>query len=415
MQKIRILSTLLALVVVLLLSLGVIAIYSTTYCKDGDYYLYRQLMWVLVGAVMAVVTALLPMDFLSKYSKLIFFSVLIVLAYLAFANTCCMIVYKLARVSITRYFPFFTVRNGACRWLKLGPFLCQPSEFAKFAVILFLATYYGTRDIGRVESFREGFLIPFLLVGVLLSCILLGRSLSNTLITCSVAILLMFLAGVKGRYLITAAMLCLVLGVACVMLKPYRRQRILNYISKQQVEQEVVINAKKTNNDQLDASLCALGTGGITGQGFGNGRLKHRNIPESKTDFIGAVIGEELGFIGIASCILLYLAFMALAFGISRLARDRRSALLCMGVGFYIPFQAMLNLGVICGMLPTTGVTAPLVSYGGSSIVSVMLCIGLVFNVCRQVYNDEMKDVVVEPIHMPYSISHVTRHLPGRG
>lgn len=390
MQKTRILSISLAMTVLLLLMIGILAIYSTTYSVDSNSYLIKQGIWVAAGLVMTIIVGIMPMDYLSKWSKCIFLAVAICLLYLMLANACNEIAIRVFKLNdgVAGLIPLAQFRKGACRWIGAGPITIQPSEFAKFAIILFLSTYYGMRDIQKIESFREGFMIPGFVSFIMLALILLGRSLSNTIITGSIVFMIMFLAGVKLRYLSASFFLALILALLCILYTPYRRQRIFNYIAHNKTETIQTKEKNKADNFQLNRSVCAIGAGGVAGTGIGGGRLKHKSIPESRTDFIFAVVGEELGFLGMIAGIALYLAFMLLSFAIAKQCRDRRGTLICMAVGYFVPFQAMFNLGVICGLFPTTGVTAPLVSYGGSSIVSVMLCIGLVFNVCRQNHLD---------------------------
>ena len=173
----------------------------------------------------------------------------------------------------------------------------------------------------------------------------------------------------------------------CLLKRVLRRQRIVNFIYKDQQVKTSTTGESKADNHQLLRSICALGSGGVSGMGLGKGRLKNSRIPESQTDFIFAVIGEEFGFIGILIGLSLYLGFAVLAFRIAQQCNNRQGTLIAMAVGIYILFQALYNLCVVCGLGPTTGVTAPLVSYGGSSIISVMLCVGLVLNICKGNYD----------------------------
>lgn len=389
MLKIRLINTLFALVVITLLFSGVLAIYSTSYNESSTHYLLRQLQWVVIGLVAAVTLAMTPMDILSKYSKAVIIAVMFALLYLVIAIKLNTISLKLRNAPL--HIPFTIFSHGTCRWVGTSFFSIQPSEFGKFAVILFLSTYYGLRDKIKTETFWEGFAIPGLFTSVMLGLIVLGQSFSNTVITGAIAIIIMFLAGVKLRFLCSAGVIALLLGIVAVFATPYRRKRIINYLYMSKQEVQMTTGEFKANNDQLKRSICAIGSGGKFGLGPGKGRLKNKSIPESKTDFIFAVIGEEYGFLGMCLGLSLYIAFMVLSFMIAKQSKDKRGALICMAVGFFIPFQAFYNLGVICGLLPTTGVTAPLVSYGGSSILSVMLCIGLVLNTCQKNYREYLK------------------------
>ena len=386
MEKSRYLSAFLALTVVTLLAIGIIAVYSTTYAKADNSMLYKQIIWVAGGIVMALIVSCVPKYLLYRGSKWILVFIGLALGYLMIVNIGNALTVKFLKFSLASYMPLAQVRNGACRWLAVGPITIQPAEFAKFALILFLSCYYGMRDTAKVESWKDGLIIPGSVAFLFMALILGGRSLSNCVITCLLMFMVMYFAGVKLRMLAATVFILILAGVCVILLTPFRRQRIVNYIHHNESNEVVVIGEKKkvVDNYQLDRSICAIGSGGIAGLGIGHGRLKHRSIPESHTDFVFAVIGEELGFVGISSCILLYIFFMQLAFAIARQCSDRSSALMCMTVGAFLPLQAMMNMGVVCGLFPTTGVTAPLVSYGGSSIASIMLCVGLVFNAARQ-------------------------------
>lgn len=388
--EIRVTSTLFSLNVLLLLLGGILAIYSTTYATSDNDYLYRQIAWIVLGWIAAAVLSYMPSSFLSKHAKHILILVLIPLAYLTFASLGISLIAKITGMrgtAIARYIPLVVYSKGAARWLRFGPMTIQPSEFGKFAIILFLGTYYGMRDTMKIESLKEGFFIPLCYAAILMTLIFLGKSLSNTIITGVIVFSIMFLAGVRAKFLFYSALIGVVLVVLGISLSPYRRQRIVNYIYKNEQVKASTTGEAKADNHQLLRSICALGSGGLNGMGLGKGRLKNSRIPESQTDFIFAVIGEEFGFLGILTGLALYLGFAVLAFKIAQQCNNRQGVLIAMAVGIYILFQALYNLCVVCGLGPTTGVTAPLVSYGGSSIISVMLCVGLVLNISKANYD----------------------------
>ncbi len=261
-QRIRIVSTLFMLVVFALLLTGLTAIYSTTYSSEADKMLYKQLVWIALGLVAGGGMALLPADQISKYSKYIFILVLLPLAYLSFAAQIIGIVHRLTgmeEVAVAHFFPLVQYNKGAARWLKLGGMTIQPAEFGKFAIILILSTYYGMRDTMKIESFREGFLIPGVATAVLLALIFLGKSFSNTLITALTALVIMFVAGVRLKFIVPTILLVMVLGCCCVAFSGYRRQRIVNFLYKNKNEEVSTTGRKKADNHQLRRSICALG------------------------------------------------------------------------------------------------------------------------------------------------------------
>ena len=389
MSKLRLYSLLLFLVVFCLLFMGIMAIYSTTYTTDDDYYLKHQMIWILVGICASATIAKIPMDVLSKYSRRLLLGIMFLLVYLLIATI------LRYRLHFGFRLPCVVYAKGASRWIGKFGISVQPSEFAKFALILFLSSYYGMRDVQKIEDVREGLAKPLGASLCVLALIVFGKALSNTILCTIIVISIMFLAGVPFKRLAkTIGILVLCAGVLAIA-EPYRRRRITNFIARRQETVEWTTAPRKDDNHQLERSICAIGSGGLSGLGVTRGRLKNKAIPESKTDFIFAVIGEEMGFCGVCLGFVLYLAFMVLCFLIGNECKDRRGMLICMSVGIIIASQAAMNLAVICGIMPTTGVTAPLVSYGGSSIVSVMMCVGLVFNASFSKLSEQNREVVL--------------------
>ena len=212
--EIRVTSSLFCLNIILLLLGGLLAIYSTTYTASDNEYLYRQIAWIVIGLVAAVGLTLAPQSFLSKHAKLILLLVLIPLTYLTFASVGIGLVAKITHMkgsAIARFIPLVVYSKGAARWLRLGPMTIQPSEFGKFAIILFLGTYYGMRDTMKIESLKEGFLIPLCYAAILMVLVFMGKSLSNTIITGVIVFTIMFLAGVRAKFLAYSALIALVL------------------------------------------------------------------------------------------------------------------------------------------------------------------------------------------------------------
>ncbi len=375
----RFFTYLLLVVVGLLLCIGLVMIYSTTFDSRGNYFFYRQFVWIGCGVVAAVVLSLIKLEWLARYSHYFLLAVALALTYL-FA---CMLISKLVSVEAALKMPFMPGEiKGGYRWLRLaGRVMVQPSEFAKPALLLFLASYYGTRDEETIGKFVKGFLIPGALCGYVLAMILLGKDLSTTVITGMMVFGIMFLAGVRIRYLLPMALIAVALGTTMIVSSPMRMRRITSFMAPSSGGKD------KGDRYQLDHSEMALGGGGLKGRGFTKSLMKNNYLPESHTDFIVAVLGEELGFLGVLLVISLYALFLMCVVGISRGCHDKVGLLICLGVGILIPFQAVINIGVVSGWLPTTGLTAPFLSYGGSSMVSTLMCMGLVFNVSMRNMN----------------------------
>lgn len=362
---------LVALVLLLLLS-GVAMLYSTSFAGFSEYYLKRQAMWVGLGGVLAAVLAVTDYRRLSRVSLVLMGLVAMALAYLALAH----LLYK---VHLTRglvaHLPLVGgPTKGGFRWLHLGPFSLQPSEFAKPVLVLFLAEYYQTRA-RHTEEWRRGFLVPLVCCGVVIGLIFLGKNLSTTVITGTIMAVMMFVAGVRLRYLLALAAVGVVLFAAAVKSSPEYFRRMTIYRNPEP--------AQKEEGYQLWHSQLALGSGGWFGQGFTQSRMKQYYLPEAHTDFIVAIVGEELGFAAVAALILVYCLLGGTIFAMASLARSKRAVLTCVGLGWALAFQAFVNIGVVSGFGPTTGVTAPFLSYGGSSMLSCMASVGLLLSVSR--------------------------------
>ena len=355
-----------------LLCLSMIMIHSATVMDRGGTLFMSQVIWVVLGMLAAVVTAMMPITWLRKYSAYGMLAVIVPLVYLAVAYAAS----KLSPGSL-RYFPFVPSIKGAVRWFRfpcpgLGSIQIQPSEFAKFFLLLYLSSYYGGLSRRQCKEFRLGVLVPSVLAGTLCFLVLLGKDLSTTVVIGLTYFVLMYLAGVRFRYLLAIIAIGLAIGVAAIMLSPERVSRVTSYRAPE--------TFKDDNSYQLWRSQLALGSGGMYGRGFTKGVIK-TYLPEQHTDFIVAVMGEELGFIAVAITLLLYALIFISASCVGFGSRERPDLLLCVGIGSMLAIQALINISVVSGWCPTTGVTAPFLSYGGSSMVMTLALAGLVMNV----------------------------------
>ncbi len=352
----------------LLLLFGLTMLYSTSYAVYGEDKLLRQMIWIVAGTVAALTLSRFDYHRLMRYVFLGLNLCGLALAYLALAN----VMHHLngGFRAFAAAMPFVSgLHVGSARWINLSVVSVQPSEFAKLAIILFLAAYFG-RYARRLDSFYHGFFKPMFIVGVVTLLILLGGDLSSTVITGAIVFVLAFIAGVRLRYLTLIVLFGVALGAAAIQISPERMSRITSFRDPE--------THQRDEGYQLWFSQLALGSGGWRGLGFTESRMKHRYLPEAHTDFIVAIIGEELGFTGIAAALFLYLLLTLSILGIGTSAPDREGMLMCCGVALSFGLHAFVNIGVVSGFLPTTGVTAPLISYGGSSIVVALLEIGIV-------------------------------------
>jgi len=354
-----------------LIALGLPMVYSATVHVFGAKLFWNQVHWLAIGLLAALLTALIPAKFLHRYSLLGIGLVTALLFYLALAS----VTYKLNR-SWLSFFPFVTEIKGAIRWLKFSlggqNVQLQPSELAKVLLLIYLSSYYGCLPREQIKRFREGLLIPASVVGGILVLILLGKDLSTTVITGVGCFAVMFFAGVRVRYLTLIVLCGLALGTTAILISPERVSRMTSY---QNPEADQLGDAF-----QLWRAQLGMGGGGLRGRGFSRGVIK-TFLPEAHTDFIVAVIGEELGFLGVALVVLLYLSMFTSIVFIARQCRDRPGLLLCLGIAVLISTQALINIGVVSGWCPTTGVTAPFLSYGGSSLLILLVCCGLIINI----------------------------------
>jgi len=267
--------------------------------------------------------------------------------------------------------------NGAKRWIALGVLNFQPSELIKLATILYGANYI-VRKIDKMHLFKQGILpltIAVSLIGVLL---LLEPDMGAFMVVALIAGGILFLGGANGRLFLVLLVVCIIVFGATIYFSPWRRERIFAYLSPW--NEAYVL----TKGYQLTLSLIAFGHGEWFGKGIGGSIQKLHYLPEAHTDFILAVIGEELGFVGLFGMVMLFFTISKKAFLIGRTAiqfQNTFAGLVAQGVGLWIGGQTFINMGVNLGLLPTKGLTLPLISYGGSAIIMNCIAIGILMRV----------------------------------
>ena len=345
-------------ITVLLVACGLVVLYSASapfslrHYGSGTYMLTKQFIASLAGMVALVFFALFDYHRLAALADLLMLGA-----------------FGLALMTLLPL-PF---ADG--RWLNLGPFAVQPTEFLKLAWILFLA-----RTIARkgeaMRSFGQG-VFPFLALLTVLSMILLNQpDLGMLLVFGALTVVLLFLGGARVGHLAAVCGGSLPFVALAIRLAPYRFARVLSFLNP---------SAYSTSSGyQTLQSLIAVGSGGLLGRGLGASRAKLFYLPQAHNDFILSVLAEETGLIGM----LLVLALVGLlvwrAFAISEQATDEMGRLVALGIGFALGFQALLNAGVVLGLLPVTGLTFPFFSNGGSSLVVTLGMVGVLLNVSRQ-------------------------------
>ena len=264
--------------------------------------------------------------------------------------------------------------KGARRWLRLGPISVQPAEIAKLVAVMYLAAYLAKKE-DRLTGFLSGLAPALLIVGVLGGLVLLEPDLGTVVVMGSVAIGLLFLGGARLSHLLSLGLCAVPVVLVLVLSSSYRRQRLMTFLAPWKDASDAGF--------QITQSFLAFGSGGLFGVGLGEGKQKLFFLPEAHTDFVLALVGEELGLVGTAVIILLFALFAIRGFQVAARARMPFGRYLGMGITLLIGVQALINACVVTGLLPTKGLTLPFVSYGGSSLVTCMFGVGILLNISR--------------------------------
>ena len=347
---------------ILLLLTGLVVLYAASFYNAQDKgsplaELYSQMLGVAVGAVGMLVILKIDYRWLARpaVSGSLLLASLILLVLVAIPGVGKML-------------------NGSRRWLRLGPVSFQPSELAKYSMILFMARALSgrTRDITR---FWRG-LVPLLIVpGVMFMLILLQPNLSTAGSILIVAAVMVMMAGAKWLHLGTLGVAGLCLGTFYALSEPYRRARLMSFRNP--------FDFLTNEGYQLSQSLLAFGSGGLFGMGLGKGRQKYAFLPYPESDFIFAVVGEDLGFFGCVGVLTLFAAFVFFGLRVAIRCPDRFGSLLAGGITAMIGVQCVLNVAVVIGLMPTTGLPLPLFSAGGTSVSIIMGAVAVLLNISR--------------------------------
>lgn len=273
------------------------------------------------------------------------------------------------------FIPGIGVENyGAKRWLNLGLFTIQPSEFAKFALVLFSAAYLSD-NYEKIGKFKT--LLPVLGVGLgFCLLVILEPNMSITMCIGFIMLFMLFVGGTKMKHFVWLGIPAACAVPALIIVEPYRVQRFMAFLNPWASPQ--------AEGFQLIQSLYSLGSGGLFGVGLGNSRQKYMFLPFSESDFIFSIIGEELGLFGAILTLLVFAVLIYLLISVARNAKDRFGALLVLGVASVIAIQVILNVCVVSGLIPPTGLPLPFISAGSTSLIVFMAAVGLCLNVARQ-------------------------------
>lgn len=269
-----------------------------------------------------------------------------------------------------------TVRNGSRSWFGIGGFGIQPSEFMKLSLIIFVSKYLEKNE-KNMSNIKRGVLPILGITLIVFALIMLQPDFGTGVIIVMSVVGLLFVSGVSMKFFMIALIFGIIGAVALIIAAPYRFKRILSFI-------DPWIDPLGSGFQAIQ-SLFAIGPGGLLGLGLGNSIQKHFYLPEPQTDFIFAIISEELGFLGIVIVATLFLTIIYRGFRISLNAKDHFSKYLAFGITFQLAFQTLLNLMVVVSLIPITGVTLPFLSYGGSSLLITLCEMGVLLNISRYV------------------------------
>jgi cell division protein FtsW len=266
------------------------------------------------------------------------------------------------------------VRNGSRSWIGVGAFSIQPSEFMKFAMIAFLAKFLSEKQ-KKITSFKKGLVPSLSLVFLAFGMIMLQPDLGTGTVMVGTCLVMIYVAGARISHFVGLGLLGIAGFAGLVLSAPYRIKRITSFLNPWE--------DPLGSGFQIIQSLYAIGPGGLTGLGLGQSRQKFFYLPEPQTDFIFAILAEELGFIGGSFVILLFCLLLWRGVRIALGAPDLYGSFLGIGIIAMIAIQVMINIGVVTGLMPVTGITLPFLSYGGSSLTLMLMAVGVLLNISR--------------------------------
>lgn len=343
---------------------GVVMIYSASYVwaeykfHDPLKFAKTQLLFLVVSYILIFFSLKIPYQKYLSYANLIFFICFILLILVLIPG-------------------IGTVRNGSRSWFGIGGFGIQPSEFTKLGMIIFTSKYLAYNE-KVLKNIKSGVLPILGVLMLVFGLIMLQPDFGTGVIIVISIIVLLFVSGVNMGFFIKLGFIGLLGVVALIIAAPYRMKRIVSFLNPW--------SDPLGSGFQIIQSLYAIGPGGLLGLGFGNSIQKHFYLPEPQTDFIFAIISEEFGFLGILIVASLFLLIIYRGFHISIHCENKFGKYLSFGITFQLAFQALLNLMVVVGLIPVTGVTLPFLSYGGSSLLITMISMGILLNISKYNY-----------------------------
>ena len=369
--------TTLAFCVAALLALGLVMLYSSKMTTQaGAHDLMMQLIWCVLGFALCVTATALDYQLLKKLAWLVFIFSLVLLA--------------LVFVPLIGH-----ASHGAHRWIGRGRFTIQPSEFAKVALIILLA-WYGDRYQRQMQTWKRGILFPAAIIGVVLVSIFIEPDRGQTVLLAAVSGAMLLIAGVQWKKIIPPVLLAAAALAFSLFHDSMRKGRISAWLHPDAHAGGAALQAHQ--------AMIGLGSGGLTGVGLGNGLQKNGYLPEIQTDFIFANIGEELGLIATLLVVLAFVVIAVCGIYIALRSRDTFGFLLAAGITFLISLQAAINIGVVTSALPNKGLPLPFISYGGSNLIAMLACVGILFSIARHApAREKISKSVVEAGENPFA------------
>jgi cell division protein FtsW len=329
---------------------------------NSIYFLFKSHLWKVIVAIgVLIITSIVPYDNYKQFSKYMLLGVLLLLI-------------------ITLFAPEI---KGASRWIDFGIFKFQPSELAKIVLIIHLA-FMIERKGEDIQNLKNGFAYPMIWVFLIAGLILVQPNVSTSMIIVAISLMLLYVGGANLKHILGVVGSAGAFAVIGIMMFSHSRSRVFSFI-------ESLINGTDVNL-QVKQAKIALGSGGFLGVGLGHSRQSDLFLPEPFGDFIFSILGEETGFIGTLLVLLTYLAIFTIGLIIALKANDKFGRLLAFGISFNIAIAAFINAAVVTGIFPTTGITLPFISFGGTSIIIFAVSVGILTNIGLQIIrNKELK------------------------
>jgi len=352
------------LCVILLTGMGLVTLYSASYSfaarffGEGNYFIVRQLVYCAAGIVFFIISSMINLNTLRKF----------LLPLIIIAASLCVLTF-IPGIGVERY--------GASRWIEFGAFTYQPSEMVKFALPLYLAHLLDKKS-DNLDNFYSGVLPPVLVTGIFFGLIYRQNNFSTAIFIVINALIIFFLAGIRFRYFFAAITMIIPVSALLIFTKEYRVRRLVSFIRPQWDPLGAGF--------QVNASKDAIVSSGLWGKGFGEGTRKLASIPEIHSDFVFSAYVEETGYIGVLLFFALFVVFAGFGYKAALDSKTLFGKLLAAGLTTSIVFQAMLNTAVVSGAVPATGIPLPFFSAGGSSLITTLICAGLITNVARNKY-----------------------------